>query len=444
MSIIKFFNEFLFGPAVPVALIAAGIYFSVSLKFFYIRHPIKVIRSMIKKRGDGGISPFRAATVALAGTLGVGNIVGVASAITLGGAGAVFWMWISALFAMILKYAEIVLAVRYRKTDGDRSYGGAMYYVKEGLGGGKFASFAAALFCVLCIINALGMGGMIQISAAADILSSVAGVPPVTTGFIGAILAVFAVSSGAAVLSRVTEKLVPVMSAAYMIMALLVIVRELDGIPFVLGMIFEDAFSFESAAGGIVGFFLSRALRFGTMRGILSNEAGCGTSPIAYAASNEKSPAEQGFWGIFEVFFDTIVLCSMSAFVILLSYDDPYVFGGAGGVMLTVRAFVASLGEWSSYILAAAVFLFAFATVICWAQYGLECVWYFSRAKAFGTIYLCVYFIFVVLGAVAAPEAVWEITDFALGGMTIINLFALCLMQREVKRETDAFFKPLK
>ncbi len=443
MEIIEFLNSFVFGPAVPVLLIFAGIYYSVSLKFFYIRHPIKILRSMFKKRSEKGISPFRAATVALAGTLGVGNIVGVASAITLGGAGAVFWMWISALFAMILKYAEIVLAVKYRRTDENRSHGGAMYYIKEGLGGGKVASFAAALFCVLCIINGLGMGGVIQISAAADILRDVAGVPPLVTGFAGAVLALFAVSSGAVFLSRVTEKLVPIMSVAYMIMALLVIVRNIDGLPGVFGMIFEGAFSPEGAVGGILGFLLSRSLRFGTMRGLLSNEAGCGTSPIAYAASNEKSPAEQGFWGIFEVFFDTIVLCSMTAFVILLSYGDSYVSRGEG-VMLTVRAFEASLGDWSSYVLAVSVFLFAFATVICWAQYGLECVGYFSRAKAPGTLYLCVYFVFVVLGAVAAPEITWEITDLALGGMTVINLIALCLMHHSVKRETDLFFKPLK
>ena len=226
-----------------------------------------------------------------------------------------------------------------------------------------------------------------------------------------------------------------------MVMAVVVIGKTAGKLPSVLVSVFEDAFSGSALSGGVFGFLLSRALRYGAMRGLLSNEAGCGTATIAYASSDEKSPARQGFWGIFEVFFDTIVLCTMTALVILVSYDDPYVFCGEPGVMLTVRAFCASLGDWAGYVLGAAVFLFAFATVICWAEYGLECVGYFSRSRLGGTLYLSVYFVLIVIGSFAAPALVWGVTDLSLGVMTLINLFALSLLSGKVKKSTDEFFR---
>lgn len=438
---LKFINDHILGPAVPAALMLAGAYFGWLLRFFHLRHPMKILRSLSENDRSDGISAFGASMMALAGTLGVGNIVGVSSALFLGGPGAVFWMWISAFASMLLKYAEIVLAVKYRRNDGMRNHGGAMYYIKAALGGGRAASIVAGIFCVLCIFNVLGMGAMIQMNAAADVLYGVMNVPYFTTGAVGAILALFAVSSGALFLSKITNKLVPVMSALYIVMSLCVIFKNAGALSGVFGMIFSDAFSYESAAGGVVGFLFSRALRYGSMRGLLSNEAGCGTAPIAYAASNEKSPAKQGFWGIFEVFFDTIVLCTMTAIVVLISYGDPRVKESAGTVMMTVKAFSTSLGEPAAYVLAAAVFMFAFATVICFAGYGLECVGYFSNSRAAGTVFLCVYFFFIVFGAVAAPAFVWDLTDFALGSMTLINLAALCLLGKDVREETDLFFK---
>ncbi len=433
---IEFVNAYILGPAVPVALICAGVYFSISLKLFYIRHPIIMLRSMFGGGKKEGISPFGAAMMALAGTLGVGNIVGVASAISLGGAGAVFWMWVSAFCAMVLKYAEIVLAVRHRQSEGKDNHGGAMYYIRMAFGG-RVGKILAGAFCIFCIVNAIGMGSMIQMNAASDVLYAVAGIPPFTTGMISAILAMFAVFSGTRILSRISSRLVPAMSLLYMIMALWVIFANVRELPSVFSLIFKEAFSAESAAGGVFGFLFSRALRFGSMRGLLSNEAGCGTAPTAYAASNEKSPAKQGFWGIFEVFFDTIVLCTMTALVILIS---PMSDEG-GSVMTTVNAFCASLGDWAGYILAAAVFMFAFATVICWADYGLACVRYFGREKRYGTLFLCIYFVSIVFGALAAPKLAWELTDLSLGIMTLINLAALIILGGEVKSETEDHFK---
>ena len=274
--VLEFINSHLLGPVVPLSLFAVGIYYSLSLKLFYIRHPIKMIRSMFEKNEAEGISPFRAATVALAGTLGVGNIVGVAGAIELGGAGALFWMWVSALCAMVLKYAEIVLAIKFKQSDGTRSYGGAMYYIRE-ISKGSTGRVLAMVFALFCIINALGMGAMIQVSAAADALFGVAGVPRVTVGMVCAIAALFAVSSGMGRLARVTERLVPLMSVIYIVMSIAVIIINSGKLPAVFLDIFISAFEPSSITGGMLGFLLSRALRFGAMRGLLSNEGGCVT-----------------------------------------------------------------------------------------------------------------------------------------------------------------------
>ena len=435
-----FLNEYVLGPAVSVGLIGAGIYFSILLKFFHIRRPLVILRSMFKNEVGGGISAFGASMMALAGTLGVGNIVGVASAISLGGAGAIFWMWVSALAAMVLKYAEIVLAVRYRENEGGKNYGGAMYYIRAAFGG-RVGKILAGVFSAFCIINALGMGAMIQMNAASDLLFEVMSVPRFTTGIVAALLALFSVLSGTVILSKITQRLVPLMSVLYMGMALLVIFSDLGELSSAFGAIFKGAFSYESAAGGVFGFLFSRTLRLGTMRGLLSNEAGCGTAPIAYASSNEKSPAKQGFWGLFEVFFDTVILCTMTALVILVS---PVSGAGEGDVMMTVDAFCASLGAGSAYILAAAVFMFAFATVICWADYGLVCARYFGKTRTTGTVFLCLYFVSIVFGSLATPAVAWKLTDLSLSIMTLINLFALIVLAGDVKKETDSFFKPLK
>lgn len=439
----EFINTYILGMGVPILLIFSGIFYGIETNFFYIRHPMVMIRAMLKKPDKDGISPARAVTLALAGTLGVGNIVGVSSAIFLGGFGAIFWMWISALAAMVLKYAEIVLAVNHRRVGKDGSYhGGAMYYIIDCFSNVRVRRIGyavAGIFAILCIIDSITMGCVIQINAVSRAFLGVFDIPVVLTGIILAPLTAVIISGGAKGISSVTEKLVPIMTVGYIVMSIAVMVIRRDALGDAVGQIFAGAFSPKSTVGGVVGFVMSRSLRYGTMRGLVSNEAGCGTAPIAHAASNTRNPAEQGFWGIFEVFVDTIVLCTMTAIVIIISYDSVKIYGN-DSIMMTIRAYSAVLGDWAEYFMCIAVLLFGFATVICWAHYGSECVRYLTRRKMFKWIYVAVYSGFVVVGAVAAPDSVWTAADLAIGAMTIINISVILRMRPEVKRITSNYF----
>ncbi|NLK39496.1 MAG: sodium:alanine symporter family protein, partial [Clostridiales bacterium] len=356
---LEFINKYIFGAITPILLLSAGIYLSFRLNFFHLRHPIRILKTILTKKEKGGTSPFRALTVALAGTLGVGNIAGVALALISGGPGAIFWMWISALTAMIIKYAEIVLALHYRKRKHGREneyYGSAMYYIREGLGKGRLARGLAATFALLCILNSISMGSVIQVNVIAESLKGRLGIPALATGIIITLLTAIVVFGGIRSISGLTVRLVPFMSAVYILLSMYIILTNLGELPRTLSMIFTSAFRVESAFGGILGFFLSRSVRFGVSRGLLSNEAGCGTATIAHAESSTKSPALQGLWGIVEVFVDTILLCSMTAFVILISYDA--IGGGElNGIMLTITAFEFTFGDAAGIIICAAILL---------------------------------------------------------------------------------------
>lgn len=446
-------NKYVIGNSVPVVLILAGVFFIVFLGGRPMRTPIKLIKTMINGSGgdkDGkSISPFRSMTMALAGTLGVGNIVGVAGAIALGGFGAVFWMWVTALAAMILKYAEIVLALAGRRQGADGiKRGGAMYYIKAcflRMGLPKVGSVVATFFALLCVVDSLSMGCVVQVNAVSSALGGVFGVPSRACGLVMMILTALIITKGARRISALTEWLVPLMSMGYIVMSVAVMVICRDRLADALSAIFREAFNFKSGAGGVIGFLTADSLRYGSMRGLLSNEAGCGTSPFAHAASDVKEPAVQGVWGIFEVFIDTIVLCTMTAAVIILNYDACCAYS-SDGVMMTVRAFSAVLGERAEYFLCAAVFLFAYATVICWAHYGLECVSYITHklSPAYGSrvslAYVVVFCACVFVGSVIAPSEVWALADLSIGSMTLINVFVLCLSAFEVRRHTDKVF----
>ena len=444
---LDFINTYLFGIATPVALMAAGLFFTVRLRAFHLTHPRLMWRTLTARDSTGGTSPLSALALALAGTLGVGNIVGVASAIYLGGVGSIFWMWVSALAAMLLKYAETVLALRHRKLDGAGEYhGGAMYYIKEAFRSwGKPAAGAviAAIFALLCIVNALSMGCVIQINAVSRALSGVWGIGTAFTGGALAVVTVAVIASGRDGITRLTGKLVPLMTGVYVVMSLAVMILRRECLPGVFAAIFEDAFDFRGAAGGVLGFALSRGVRYGTMRGLMSNEGGCGTAPIAHSGSSAKEAARQGIWGIFEVFVDTIVLCTMTAVVIIISLDEAMIYG-ADPIMMTLRAYSAVLGGWSEYVMGVMVLFFGFATVICWAHYGMECVGYLSRRRGWRRAFIAAYGVAVLLGAVVAPDAVWSVADFALGAMTIINLAVICRMSGEVKMETESYVKQMK
>lgn len=451
---LEFINKYIIGNSVPIVLILAGAFFVIFLSGRPLISPIRLLKTMLgggKSDGsDNSVSPFRSMTMALAGTLGVGNIVGVASAIALGGFGSIFWMWMTAFAAMILKYAEIALAVAYRKTDsnGDR-HGGAVYYIRgifEKLKMLRTGKFLAASFGVLCILNSLSTGCIVQVNAVSSAMKGVMNTPTWVSGGVLLILTALVVTKGSKRVSGLTEWLVPLMSVGYIIISVAVMVICRDRLPSALSMIFKEAFNFRSTAGGVLGFLTSDALRYGSMRGLLSNEAGCGTAPFAHATSRVDEPAEQGVWGIFEVFADTILLCTMTAAVIILNYDACCAYS-SDGVMMTVKAFSSVLGEGAGYFLCLAVFLFAYATLICWAQYGIECVTYLTdgmtaRAKKWGRrSYIVAFCACTFVGAVVAPSEVWTLADFSIGSMTLINVFVLCLAATQVKRYTDRVFK---
>ena len=432
---VDFFNKYIFGVGVPLALIISGLFYCIKLKFFHFLHPARVFRALRPTEKKSGVSSAKALTLALAGTLGVGNMVGVASAIVLGGFGAIFWMWVSALVAMILKYAEIVLAMRYRKYDSEgRPHGAAMYYIRKCFKG-KLGVVLAGVFAVFCILNALSMGSMIQVNASASAVKGVFGVPPIVIGAIFALITLVAMLRGRSGILTLTEKLVPLMTGGFVLLSLAVIfTRPADALA-AMKSIFDDAFNLQSGLAGVSGFLLSGALRYGTMRGILSNEAGCGTAPAAHAVSDCKIPARQGVWGIFEVFVDTILLCTLTAVVIIIGFDS--VDKGSDYMMITLEAYRASIGSAAGYFIAIAVLLFGLATVLCWAHYGIESVEYFSKRKRTRMCFILLYTASVVIGSVSSTELIWEAADLFIGVMTFINLSAILLMSKEVKEETE-------
>lgn len=437
-------NRCVLGVLTPPALMGCGVWLLLYLRGGPMAHPCAVCRVLTRHEHSGGITPFRALTLALAGTLGVGNIVGVASAIAMGGAGAIFWMWVSAAVAMILKYAEVLLAVTHRRTsESGIPYGGAMYYIRDVLDRRRLpraGAVLAGIFALLCLLDALSTGCVIQVNAAVKALEGVFDVSPTFCGIVLAVICLFYVGRGAERISFLTELLVPLMTGGYLLLSAAVLILRAEAIPTALGEIFRDAFTPQSAAGGALGFLLNRGIRYGTMRGLLSNEAGCGTAPIAHAAAHTKSAVEQGFWGLFEVFVDTILLCTVTALVILVEPQMIELYAG-DGVMMTIAAYTAVLGRWAAWFLAVAVLLFGFATVICWSHYGAECLRYLTDQRWVQMLYRIVTCAAVILGAHLSPDSLWDAADFALGTMTLINLSVLILARREIKDETRHYFQ---
>ncbi|MBQ8431564.1 MAG: sodium:alanine symporter family protein [Clostridia bacterium] len=426
------------GGLVPLLLLGSGAFFCVYLRGLPLRRPGRMLASLRTPTEGTGTSPFRAVMLALAGTLGVGNIVGVANAIAVGGAGAVFWMWISALFAMLLKYAEILLAVLHRRIGPHGFFGGAYYYIKDCFAARRWKKTAAvlsSLFALFMIVDALSMGCVIQVNAVSAAFSGVLGIPPWVSGLLLVLLTLPVLLRGSRGIAGLTEILVPIMTGGYLILSIGVLLLKRDAVGEALGMIFREAFSGEGIAGGVVGFLTSKALRVGTMRGLLSNEGGCGTAPTAHAAANVRSGATQGIWGIFEVFVDTILLCTVTALVILVSLPEVSMLG-EDGVMMTIRAYSCVLGKWAEGFFCVAVFCFGYGTVLCWANYGRESLRFLTCRQRYGVLYLLLVGICVFLGAVAAPQRVWTLADLALTMLTTVNVITLMLLRREVRRET--------
>lgn len=438
----KMMKWLLTGGMVPLFLLIGGLFFAVYLKGMPLKNPMRMGRALMKKEASGRVTPMRALLLALAGTLGVGNIVGVANAIAIGGAGAIFWMWATSILAMVLKYAEVVLAVLHRKKDSCGYYGGAVYYIQDALEKKRHfrsARIIPAVFAILTVVDALAMGCVIQTDAVRSSFSGVLEIPTWVTALIMLGITMPIVVKGVSGIAALTDVLVPVMTFGYLGMSIAVVVLRWNDIPQVFSSVFSEAFSGKSVAGGAVGFLTSQALRVGTMRGILSNEAGCGTAPIAHASAEVRDAAKQGVLGIVEVLVDTLVLCTATAVVILLCPDVISDFSG-DPLMMAVEAYHAQLGGFAKPFFVFAVFCFGYATLLCWGNYGLQSVRFLTGKKVGKIFYFCLFGCAILIGAFGAPEWIWEISDFAIAALTAINLPILIMMRREVREETERYF----
>ena len=416
------------GSGLAMAVFGCGVVLSVRLRA--AADPKKLIKAL--RGGSGDMPPAKAMCVALAGTLGVGNIAGVASAISIGGAGAVFWMWVSAIFAMVIKYAETLLALKHRRRS-DGWHGGAFFYMQDR--GTKPSKLAARIFALLCLSASLTIGSSIQSNAAATCLNKELGVDTRLCGVLFGIGALAVISGGFGKIADFIVTAVPAASIGYTLISFYIIFTNISYLPGVIGEIISGAVGAEAFAGGITGFLTSKALSLGVTRGIVSNEAGCGTAPIAHSSSDVKEPAAQGVFGMLEVFIDTILLCSLTAFVVLIAKARGLVLPTDG-----MEAAIAAFGEFlpfSGIFLSASVTLFAFATVICWFYYGSESLRFLNCPKG---LYRFVFAAATAVGAFSSGGVLWRFSDLTIDAMTLLNLFYVMRYLPEIKRETDSYF----
>lgn len=447
-------NDFVWGVPAMICILGVGLYLSISTRFIQIRKFGYSMRSTIgrifKKResADGAMTPFQAVCTALAATVGTGNIAGVAGAIAIGGPGAVFWMWVSALLGMCTKFAEVTLAVHFRETNANGDYvGGPMYYIKNGLG--KKWLWLAYAFSLFGIFAVFGTGNATQvntITAAIDTALFNFGVLSPEAAFtcnliigitIATIVALIMIG-GIKRIGRVTEKLVPMMALLYILLSLGVIVMNIQKIPAVFASIISGAFNPAAFTGGVVGsFFMS--MKKGVSRGIFSNEAGLGTGSIAHACADTRKPVQQGMFGIFEVFMDTFVICTLTALVVLCSgVAVPY--GQVVGAELTISGFIHVYGGWVSLFTAIAMCCFAFSTIIGWGLYGSRCVEFLFGNKAV-KIFTVLYALVAVAGATMDLDMVWGISETFNGLMSIPNLIAVFLLTPVVLKLINDYFR---
>ena len=422
------------GGAVPLALFLTGVGFFCLCVWRIAVHPKKAIEGMLGASAGQGTSPAAAFSVALAGTLGVGNVTGVAAALAAGGPGALFWMWVAAFLAMPVKYAEITLAGA-TAVQGERRHGGAMYYVQTAFRG-RTGRAMAVVFTLFCLFAMVTLGGMVQSHAAAEAVSGVFGVPPLATGVLLAVGVGAVLWRGADRVETFCARLMPLLCALFVGASLAVIFRRIGALPAVLLSVLRGAFDFRAAAGGIGASVFLAALRAGFMRGLISNEAGCGTAPLAHAAAHAKTPAQQGFWGVFEVFVDTVLLCTLTGLCVLLSGSMT----AGDGTLSALSAFL-PLGAAAGPLFALLLLVFAFATLLCWAHYGGECLYFLTKKEKADRRVVPAVALSSVLGALLAPDLVWSLTDAAVAGMTLVNLAALWRCRRVVAWETEAFFR---
>ena len=445
-------NNFAWGPLMLLLLVGTGVYLTVKVKWLQVTHFGRILKNTVgslfqkKEAKDHGanISPFEAVTTALAGTVGTGNIAGVTGAIFTGGAGAVFWMWVAAFFGMVTKYAEIVLAMKYRVKDENGVYhGGPMYYIENGIGKGW--KWLSVIFCLLGGLASFGIGNIAQSSEISGALSDLFRIPPLASGIVIAVIVALVTLGGIKRIGKVTSLLVPFMSVFYIIAGIVVIIMRIGQIPAVFGQIFAGAFSFKSVGGGLFGYTIMMAMRQGFARGVFSNEAGLGSAPIAHAASSTEEPCEQAIWGVFEVFIDTIVICSITAFAVLLS-GILDVNGGLSNFTSKGAAAAAAFnsilpGTLGGKIIELSLLFFALSTILSWAYYGENCWGYITKnSKTVIFLYKVLFALVCIVGAVGSGTLMWDIADTLNGLMAIPNLLALLVLSGVVAKLTKEYF----
>ena len=437
-KIIGTLSSIVWGPPMLMLLVGTGLYLTIILKGMQFRalpHAFKLI--LAKDHGsDGDISHFAALMTALAATVGIGNIVGVATAITMGGPGAVFWMWMTGLVGMATKYSEAVLAVKYREKGEHGMRGGPMYYISKGVG----LPWLGTLFAIFTACATFGIGNMTQANATAKIFEATFHIPTAATGIVLTLLTGLVILGGIKTIGKFTSFLVPFMIIGYVGVSLTVLFIHIDQIPHAFGLIFGAAFSPSAATGGFLGATVAAAMRFGIARGVFSNESGLGSAPIAAAAARTNDPVKQALVSMTQTFIDTLVVCTMTAMVILTASSWTQ---GVSASQLTSASMAETLGSTGSVIVAIATALFAYSTLIGWNYYGEKAIEYLFGHKSI-KVYRVFFTVAVMVGATVSLEFVWNFSDLMNGMMAIPNLIGLLWLSPVIRQETERYFLSIK
>ena len=447
-NVIDFINGNILSPLMMILILGTGIFMSFKLKFLQVTYfgqsvnetLVPVFKSFKKKtkKKHGAVSQCQAFSAAIAGTVGTGNIVGVSTAICLGGPGAIFWMWFSAFFGMITNFCENVLGIYYREKNEKGEYrGGAMYYITHGLG----LKWLAMMFAAFCVLAAIGYN-MAQVNSISSTMLSSFNIPLWITGLVIAVIVGLVIVGGIKRISKVASYIVPIMALAFMILGIIIIGRNYNRIGYSFGLIFKNAFSLQSFGSGVMGYGIMRGMRYGVARGVFSNEAGLGSSVMAHCASDVKEPVKQGLWGIFEVFLDTFIICTLMALVFLSTgaYDN-YISGNIFmGAPMALWAFETNLGIFGKLCFSVILPLFAFTTVLSWSFYGEKGIEYLFGKKAILPYKIC-YVLLVMLGATQGIDLIWNLSDMFNVLMAVPNLLAIILLSPKIKEIVDNYSK---
>ncbi len=446
-------NGFVWGPVMLALLVGTGILLTVMAGFPQITKLGTIMKSTVgslfgqdaHKKDEASISPYQAVATALASTVGTGNITGVATAIVAGGPGAVFWMWISALFGTMTKFAEVTLAVKFRqKNEKGEWVGGPMYYMENGLN----MKWLGVIFACFATLASFGIGNMTQANSIAAALQQTLHIDPKITGAIIMVIVAVVILGGIKRIAQVTEKLVPVMGVIYVALGVITIVMNAGKLPAAFAVIFQGAFNPSAVAGGVLGYTIMNAIRFGFARGVFSNEAGLGSAPIAHAASSTDNPVKQGMWGAFEVIFDTFIICTITALVVVMSGLWGPEGAGLDGAALSIAAFQNSVGIFGAAGVTIGTVLFALSTLLGWSYYGEKSIEYlFKGSSIVGGVKLGYKIVFILLtfvGSIGGLKLIWDIADTLNGLMAIPNLIALILLSGTVTKLVKEYFREQK